>query len=514
MEQHEQAWAEALAQEHAHQRELLATLRDDLGTFARECASALTALDAFVGLAGIAGVLNAARTDVQQAALVLEVGKRFARSPGDDETEQLYTELGDERDVSPPLVRHAAELLKTPHRTDRELIQAVVTASGARAQIEAIIGPAPAAALMALKPLARWAPALGRGHGRELLGSAAKDLSQVLEGAAQLGAGTDTAAGGDAAALADSLRDTAAHVESAMHAVRNGKLEQVLAESRKTLEADLEKLRGIHEGAQSAPPEWREARRVEHAELTKEVHEKLDKVERTRRALGLLLPHLQVVARTLAALQKVQALVNRLEPPAAAGVEAARLSLTVALAELWQAAFARGATPRARPRTVRKRWIAAAAAAILAIVLGVVLSSGGKSKPAAAPPTISVKVSTTPGTSVPAAPKLSPVNATFVEAERATHYVINVTDPAESATYSWRLQTPPGNPTCNNFHQDPNKPNEAVWHHANTDGCTHNGIQHLGTVYVTVTTAHWRCTASFFGTLTHTGPPNQRCVRR
>lgn len=40
---HEQAWAEALAEEHGHQQELLATLRNELGTFARECASALTA---------------------------------------------------------------------------------------------------------------------------------------------------------------------------------------------------------------------------------------------------------------------------------------------------------------------------------------------------------------------------------------------------------------------------------------------------------------------------------------
>jgi hypothetical protein len=43
---HEGAWAEALAQEHVDQRELLAALRDELGAFARECSSALTALDA------------------------------------------------------------------------------------------------------------------------------------------------------------------------------------------------------------------------------------------------------------------------------------------------------------------------------------------------------------------------------------------------------------------------------------------------------------------------------------
>jgi hypothetical protein len=515
MDAHEQAWAEALAQEHAHQRELLATLRNELGAFARECAGALTALDAFVGLAGVGQILNAARTDVQQASLVLEVGKRFSRSSGDDEVEQTYNELGGNGDVSPPLVRHAAELLKTDSkRTDRELFQAVVSASGARAQIEAIIGPAPMAALQALKPLARWAPALGRGNGRELLGSAAKDLSQVLDGAAQLGAGADAGAGGDAATLADSLRDTVAHVESAMHAVRNGKLEQVLAEARKTLEADLDKLRTIHEGAHDAPAEWRKARRTEHAELTKEVHDKLDKIERIRGVLGTFMPHLQAVARALTSLQKVQALVRRLDPPAAAGVEAAHLSLSIALADLWQAAFARGAhaPPRPRPR-VRKSWTAAAAAAIVAIVLAVVLSSGGKSKPAVAPATTAA-TTTTAAISVPAAPKLSPVSATFVEAQRATFYTINVTDPNESATYSWRLQTPPGNPTCNNFHQLANQPNEAVWHHANTDGCTHNGTQHLGTVYVTITTAHWRCTASFFGTLTHKGQPNQQCARR
>jgi len=55
---HEQAWAEALAEEHAHQQELLATLRDELGTFARECAAALTALDTYAGLTGVADVLS------------------------------------------------------------------------------------------------------------------------------------------------------------------------------------------------------------------------------------------------------------------------------------------------------------------------------------------------------------------------------------------------------------------------------------------------------------------------
>ena len=76
-----------------------------------------------------------------------------------------------------------------------------------------------------------------------------------------------------------------------------------------------------------------------------------------------------------------------------------------------------------------------------------------------------------------------------------------------------QLSTPKGNPTCNKFHPVAGKPNEAVWHHASTDGCTHNGIQHLGTVHVTVTTSAWTCTASFFGTLSQTGPSNQVCRR-
>ncbi|MBV8258643.1 MAG: hypothetical protein JO073_12575, partial [Actinobacteria bacterium] len=51
-------------------------------------------------------------------------------------------------------------------------------------------------------------------------------------------------------------------------------------------------------------------------------------------------------------------------------------------------------------------------------------------------------------------------------------------------------------------------------HHSATDGCTHYGIQHDGTVFVTVTTKSWTCTESFFGTLTRTGSRNERCVRR
>ena len=95
-------------------------------------------------------------------------------------------------------------------------------------------------ALAALKPLAHWAPLVARFHrgeagGRELLESAGNDLSQVLQAAVQLGAGAETAVAGEAASLADSLRDTVGHVESAARAVKDGKLEQVLAEARRKL---------------------------------------------------------------------------------------------------------------------------------------------------------------------------------------------------------------------------------------------------------------------------------------
>ena len=60
--------------------------------------AALSALDTYIGLAGVADVLNAARTDVQQATLVLEVGRRLPglapASVEDDQLAALYDGLG------------------------------------------------------------------------------------------------------------------------------------------------------------------------------------------------------------------------------------------------------------------------------------------------------------------------------------------------------------------------------------------------------------------------------------
>lgn len=512
---HEAAWSDALAQEHLHQRELLATLRKELGSFARECAAALTALDAYIGLAGVTEILVAAQTSTAHAKLALEIGRRL-HGGEDTQLVDLYSKVADGDDVPPALVRHASDLLAAgPKRTDRQLLEAVVTASGASASIEQIVGPAPWAAIAALKPLAKWIRADDRGS---LLKTAPGDLAQVLSATATLGAGADAAAAGDAAALTQSLREAADHVEGAARAVRVGELDAVLREARAMLEADLDKLRSIHEGADEATEEWRAARKAEHAELTVEVQEKLEKIERIRGVLLRFLPNLQAVTRALGVVQRVHALEGRLDPAPAAAVAAAQSALVLDSSAVWDVLF--GAD--GRPATVRRlsrrtRWVAGVAALVLAAVVGVALSSGGSTKPkpvvtetnAAAPPP-----ATTTTAAVGPQPILLPVKAAFDEAQRATFYTVGVEQGGEPVTsYRWSLTTPPGNPTCNKFAPIPGKPNEAVWHHAGTDGCTHNGIQHDGTVHVAVLTAHWSCTESFFGTLTRTGSPNEQCTR-
>ena len=512
---HEQAWADALALEHLHQRELLAVLRDELGTFARECAAALTALDAYAGLAGIDEILSAAQTTATHAKLALDVGRRLHGSE-DTELVDLYTAVAGDGDVPPALVRHASDLLHAgPKRTDRQLLDAIVTASGGRAQLEQLLGPAPAAALAALRPLVRWIRADDR---RALAHSAAGDIAQVLTATAELGGGADTAAAGDAAALSQSLRDAVDHVEGAAKAVREGKLETVLHEARAKLEADLDALRSIHEGADEAPEEWRSARRAEHAELAEEVRVKLEKIERIRGVLLQFLPQLQAVTRALAVVQKLHQLEGRLEPAPAAGVEAARASLALQANVLWDGALPEGGpAPRVRRLSRRVKWTAAALAVVIAAIVGIALAGGSSPKPK--PVVIETTKAPTPTTTaaastVGAKPDLLPVKAVFDPNQRATFYTVGVEQGGEPVVaYRWALTTPPGNPTCNKFAPVPGKPNEAVWHHANTDGCTHNGIQHDGTVHVTALSAHWACTESFFGTLTRTGSPNAQCTR-
>lgn len=514
---HEQQWADALAQEHLHQRELLATLRNELGTFARECASALTALDTFAGLAGVNEILATAQTTVAHAKLALEVGRRL-QGTEDAQLVDVYEKVAGGEDVPPALVRHASELVAAgPRRTDRQLLEAVVTASGASADIERLVGPAPWAALAACRPLLKWVRPGDRG---ELLHSAAGDLAKVLAATAELGAGAEAAAASDAAALGDSLRESVEHIEQAAKSVREGKLEAVLRESRERLQADLDELRGIHENAHEAPPEWRTARAAEHAELTEEVRVKLEKVERIRGVLLRVLPHLQAAVRALGVVQKLHALEGRLDPAPAAGAAAARSTVIVAAGSVWEA-LQPGAAPAPRIRVKKwTKWAVLAAAVLVGGIVGAVLTTGSTSPKAVVVETTPVAATTIPATTTAAPaigpkPAMLPVTAQFVEAERATFYTVSLEQGGEPVTaYRWSLTTPPGNPTCNKFAPVPGKPSEAVWHHADTDGCSHNGIQHDGTVHVDVVSAHWSCTESFFGTLTRSGAKNERCVRR
>jgi hypothetical protein len=497
----EQAWADALAREHLHQRELLAALRDELGTFARELSAALTSLDAYIGLAGVNEILTTAQATVSHARLALEIGRRL-EGADDPYLLDLYTVVAGDEDVPPPLVRHASDLLSSaPKRSDRELLQAVVTASGTRKQIEQLVGPAPAAAFAALRPLVS----------RIRTGDVPTgDLEQVLTATAELDPGDSAAT-----ALTLSLRDAVDSTERAVKAVRDGGLSQALAEARERLEQDLDALRAIHEGADEAPAEWRAARKAEHAELAEEVRVKLDKIERIRGVLLGLPPQLHAVTRALGVVQRLHELEGRLEPEPASGAAAAHAALAVAANELWQGSLPEPApAPRARRVSKTVRYAVLAVAVLAGVGVGVALA-GGSSKPkpvvmetnAAAP-------TTTAATAIGARPSILPVNAFFDPSQRATFYTVAVEHDGEPAIdYRWALTPPADNPTCNRFEPIPAKPNEAVWHHADTDGCTHNGIQHAGTVHVTVITAHWSCRESFFGTLTRTGTPNAQCTR-
>ena len=86
VERYELAWAEALAEEHDHQRELLATLHGELAAFAGECAAALTALDALVNLGPVAALLDDTKTGAQMRPLgrpAMEVLQARARGAGE-----------------------------------------------------------------------------------------------------------------------------------------------------------------------------------------------------------------------------------------------------------------------------------------------------------------------------------------------------------------------------------------------------------------------------------------------
>ncbi len=498
MTEHQSAWDSALATEHQHQRELLATLRSELGAFARECADALTALDAFVGgLSGAASVAASAQKGYAQAKLL--------------------------RDLALTMPGETAE-----GRSDRELLERVCTDEAFRTELERTLGPAPIALLQALRPLSRWVPTIaslrrGEVKARELADQAGKDLIQVLDATSTLTANEGEALAADVGSLAVGLRDTVEHVEGAVRAIKEGKLEQALADARKQLEGDLKELHGVIERAEGAAEEWVRARRAEHDELTEEVRVKLERIERTRKVLGLIMPHLQAVARSLATAERFVAVEHRLLPEHAVAAEASQMSLLLDLASLWETVLPGGrpAARAQRSRTSRRPLLIAAIVVLIGAGVGIAFAvSGGGKKKAVAPvsttaTTTSAPTTTTPAVTIPAAPKVSSVQAIFDPSLRATFYTVNVSEQGGgSPSYSWKLTPPKGDPTCNKFSTV--KPNESVWHHADTDGCNHalmGPAGHLGTVTVLVENTFWKCTATFFGTNTTSGPAAQRCTK-
>ena len=182
---HERAWAEGLAQEQAHQQELLATFRGELAAFARECAAALTALDTVAGGVGdLAQVLTTAQKSQQHAKLVLDIHRRVAKLRPSQEDAELVESFAAPGDLPGKVVQHARETLKKePTRSDRELLQAIANAAGARAQIEGVLGPAPIAALAALAPLGKHIPRLTSAEEQEAQASR-KELTGALNAAA------------------------------------------------------------------------------------------------------------------------------------------------------------------------------------------------------------------------------------------------------------------------------------------------------------------------------------------
>jgi hypothetical protein len=141
-----------------------------------------------------------------------------------------------------------------------------------------------------------------------------------------------------------------------------------------------------------------------------------------------------------------------------------------------------------------------------AVALAFTLTEG--SKTAAPDPTLDVALV------VPVPPTVSPVRSTWVPEQQSTHYSVTVHSIHQGKpSYSWHLTLRNENPNCDEFGPVFGAPNRAVWHHADNEGCPHTGSQRLGTITVTVTTGYWKCSESFFGTLTGVGVPAQACSR-
>jgi len=112
------------------------------------------------------------------------------------------------------------------------------------------------------------------------------------------------------------------------------------------------------------------------------------------------------------------------------------------------------------------------------------------------------------------APTLKGLKAEFMPALSQTTYTEIANDPdGDKLTYTWSL-VEHNDPTCIRFDKNKPTPNQAVWHHADSDGCNHElqgPFGHQGTVTVIVSDGTWDCTATYDGTVTGTGPEPEAC---
>ena len=168
-------------------------------------------------------------------------------------------------------------------RSDGELLERVCADESVRAELERVLGPAPVAALRGLQPLSHWIPGIasirrGGAAADDLAELATTDLIRVLSATGELSGSAGELLAADVVSLGVAMRETVEHVEGATRALRNGKLEQVLAEARARLESDLENLRRVIDQADDAGEDWLRERRREHDELSEEVRAKLERV--------------------------------------------------------------------------------------------------------------------------------------------------------------------------------------------------------------------------------------------
>jgi hypothetical protein len=146
--------------------------------------------------------------------------------------------------------------------------------------------------------------------------------------------------------------------------------------------------------------------------------------------------------------------------------------------------------------------------------------------PASSTPPPASPTAATPASAVDAAPSvapsgtptLSPIQAVFTDSEYHTIYTESAT--GTGLTYAWTVSMSADPHCAAGFKGNAPGANQATWYHADTTTggpCDHTyyGAQgHPGTVTVVVTSAVWRCSATYVGTLTGTGPAPAACVRR